>query len=90
MSFEEDVLKAAKLTPQQFAKVCGDAMQTLAGRRLLTILCAARHPLSHMEGMTAHQHGNCEVVSLLWRYGSDQPTLPVEAETKTKPKQQTT
>lgn len=90
MSLEADILRASSLTPQQFAKICGDALQTLAGRRLLTILCAARHPLSHADGMTAHQHGNCEVVSLLWRYGSDQPTLPVEAAPKTKPKQQTT
>ena len=86
MSFESDAIAAAKLTPQQVAQLCRDTFDTVAGRRLLAILCAARHPLSHADGMTPHQHGNCEVVAFLWRYGSAEPTLPEAV----KPKPRTT
>jgi hypothetical protein len=84
MTLEQDILATSKLTPQQLAKLCNDTFDTVSGRKLLTLLCSVRHPLSHLEGMTPHQHGNCEVVALLWRYGSQQPTLPDEAKPKAK------
>lgn len=46
------------------------------GRYVLGELIKAAPPLAHSDGMTAHQHGNCEVVALLWLHGSPYGSMP--------------
>ncbi len=61
---------------KQFAADCHEIFSTPAGARVLARLCMAQHPMAHVDGMTAHAHGNAEVVATLWRYGAQTNSLP--------------
>jgi|GEM_PF-3157755 len=87
MTLEQELnayLTANGTMPQALIAACRDTFDTPSGRLLLKALCAIRHPMAHVEGMTPHQHGNCEVVALLWRYASNEPMPPPEAKPKPK------
>jgi len=75
MSFEAALCPTAAVR-KQFEADCREVFGTPAGGRVLARLCLTRHPLAHADGMTAHQHGQAEVIATLWRYGSTSPTLP--------------
>jgi len=71
MTFEERLLRKDAKRAEQFKGAAKAVFGTPEGKVLLGALVEAAHPLAHFDGMTAHEHGNCEVVALLWRYGSE-------------------
>lgn len=80
MTFEDRLFPepaaARPAAEKQFREDMADIFGTEEGRRVLARLCMAQHPLAHVDGMTAHQHGNAEVVAMIWRYGSQSNSLP--------------
>lgn len=74
IAFEQLVGKTqAELT--EFANDCAECFSTPSGRRVLSALVAAAHPLEHTPGLSDHEHGRREVVATLWRFGPT-PILP--------------
>lgn len=75
MSLEKQICPTPEAA-QEFKILCQNAFNSPSGKKLLKILCEARHPLAHLPGMSDHMHGNCEVVALLWRYGAEEFVPP--------------
>jgi hypothetical protein len=70
MTFEE---RAAGLKPEEinaFRVACQTVFDSPQGRMVLSRLVGAAHPMMQVEGMTAHQHGQCEVVACIWRFAA--------------------
>lgn len=82
MSFET-LICPTQIARKAFASDCYETFNTEAGRRLLATLCQAQHPLAHLDGMTAHEHGRAEVIATLWRFGSGDSSLPIKQPTPT-------
>lgn len=76
MTTFEERCAPTQAVKDQFQADCHEIFGFEAGKRVLHRLCQACHPLGHLPGMTDHQHGNAEVVALLWRYGAHSPALP--------------
>lgn len=64
-----------------FMADCLECFASAAGKRVLSALVAAAHPLEHTPGMTEHEHGRREVVATLWRFGASSPSLPPQTQT---------
>jgi hypothetical protein len=60
----------------KFEEACAECFATQGGKHVLTVLCAACHPLMHVPGMSDHEHGRAEVVATLWRFGAQTAALP--------------
>ena len=75
MTFEERLLRKDAKRAEAFKAAARAVFGTAEGRIVLGALVEAAHPLAHFDGMTAHEHGQCEVVALLWRYGSQDGSL---------------
>ncbi len=72
----EDLFTNTFPDQKTFAQDCAEAFASEAGSRVLAMLCTVIHPLRHTPGMTDHEHGRAEVVSLLWRHAAkDNATL---------------
>lgn len=69
MTFEEKLFSKPE-DAQQFRAAARAVFATSEGKIVLAALCGAAHPLKHTPGMTDHEHGQCEVVAALWRFGS--------------------
>lgn len=78
MTFEEKLFagKYPKERTQGFRNACLAIFGTPQGKYVLAALCGAAHPLQHTADMTAHDHGQREVVATLWRYGANEAALP--------------
>lgn len=74
MSFENRLFPKGKEDAKRFREACAVVFGTTEGKTILGMLCNARHPLKHTEGMSAHDHGQAEVVATLWRFGSGDTT----------------
>lgn len=74
MTFEQKLFDGWK--PEAIAEFRANAQRcfsTVAGKTVLAELVKAAHPMRHSESMSAHEHGQCEVVATLWRFGSLDP-----------------
>lgn len=75
MTFEEKLFTKPE-DAAQFRAAARAVFATAEGKIVLAALCKAAHPLRHTPGMTDHEHGQCEVVSTLWRFGSSDTAIP--------------
>ncbi|WP_050025158.1 hypothetical protein [Verrucomicrobium sp. BvORR034] len=69
MTFEEKLFGKPE-EARRFREAARAVFGSAEGRLVLAMLCRAAHPLQHTQGMTEHEHGQCEVVATLWRFGS--------------------
>jgi hypothetical protein len=69
MTFEEKLFGKPE-EARRFREAARSVFGSAEGRLVLAMLCRAAHPLQHTQGMTEHEHGQCEVVATLWRFGS--------------------
>jgi hypothetical protein len=74
-TFEQRLFEQGPDAQSRFSSAARAVLGTSEGRIMLEMLCAAAHPLEHMAVTSAHEHGQCEVVAALWRYGSGDPRL---------------
>lgn len=75
MSFEARLIKKPE-DAEALRHLCQKVFGSADGKTLLSKLCAARHPMLHTEDMTPHEHGQAEVVAMLWRFGALDPRPP--------------
>lgn len=75
MTFEEKLFVKPE-EAKRFQMAARAIFTTAEGKIVLGMLCGAAHPLRHTQGMTDHEHGQCEVVSTLWRFGSQDTAIP--------------
>ncbi|MDB6117910.1 MAG: hypothetical protein JWO08_1691 [Verrucomicrobiaceae bacterium] len=72
----EAILTGTPAKREVFETLCRSVFHTPNGQELLTLLCAAAHPMAHLSGMTEHEHGRSEVVATLWRFGVQNVVKP--------------
>lgn len=75
MTFEEKLFKKEE-DVKRFQILAREIFSSPQGRIVLGMLCSAANPIRHTPGMTDHEHGQCEVVSTLWRFGSSDTAIP--------------
>lgn len=76
MTFEERLFPKDKEDVVRFQSACRAVFASPQGKVVLGMLCGAAHPLKHSSSMTPHEHGQCEVVATLWRFGSSDTAIP--------------
>lgn len=81
--YVEQALITTASEAEKFRLLCQEVFANDAGRKLLALLVKARHPMGPRFNLNspdpipaAFRDGQADVVSLLWRYGSDTKAVP--------------